>query len=525
MKNVLIVVDKETSAIDILSRPIKKYNPHLDIAVLPVHPKKPDNGQLNRFKFFAKQADVIHYQYWKTAEMLREKYDWLKDKPSILSHYNPYDVDKQDWFKDYDVVTTCNTELQSKLPKSIMIPLCTDLKLFKFQRDYVDEKNKTVNMVAGRIEGSKGIAEVAQACNELGYKFVLVGRISDGKYFKDLRQYDIEFKENVTDLELRDVYYDSAIHICNSKDGFESGTLPVLEAMATGCPVLTRRVGHIPDIENGSNMVVRTGAKEDMKDLKEQLKSLMEDYAKRKEMRETAFKSIVPRDIRNYARDFGKMYSRVAAPGEEMVSIVVPTFNRLKELGAIVKELTKQTYKNFELVIADDGSNKCDVSSFVDELKDMDEIWFPIKYVNTGDTDAYHLAKARNLGAIEATGDLLIFMDDRYKPDKDMIKYFVQNYKPKFWLFGDKGANKRHFVENFSCVGRQDFINMGMFNERIEQYGGMSQEIRKRLAENGLLTEYTPAVKCEVLTGTKNRYSKKDEIIESKYFLRKLNYQ
>jgi len=522
MKNVLIVVDKETSAIDILSRPIKKYNPHLDIAVLPVHPKKPDGGQLKRFKFFADRADVIHYQYWKTAEMLKEKYPWLKDKPSILSHYNPYDVDKQEW--DYDIVTTCNTELNSKLPKSLLIPLTTDLTFFKFQRDYVDEKNNTVNMVAGRIEPSKGIKEVAQACQELGYKFVLVGRISDGGYFKELREYNIDFKENITDLELRDVYYDSAIHICNSKDGFESGTLPILEAMATGCPVLTRLIGHVPDITNDKNMVIRRGAKEDVEDLKKELKSLMEDYDKRAEMREIAFKSVVPKDIRNICRDFNRLYHQAVSPGQDMVSIIVPTFNRLKELGTIIRALTKQTYKNFELVIADDGSS-CDVSSFVDELRDMDEIWFPIKYVNTGDTDEYHLAKARNLGVVEAIGDLLIFMDDRYEPDKDMIKQFVTAYKPRYWIFGDKGADKRHFVENFSCVGRQDFINIGMFNERIEQYGGMSQEIRSRLSENGLMTEYVPSAKCKVLTGTKNRYNKKEEIIESKHFLRKLNYQ
>jgi glycosyltransferase involved in cell wall biosynthesis len=521
MKKVCIVVDKEGSAIDILSRPIKKYNPQLDIVVLPVHPKRPDKRQLDKFEFFGKQADVIHFQYWKTAEMLKTRYDWIDKKPLVLSHHNPYDVDKQNWQEGYDVVLVNNSTIGLKLPYAHLVPNCIDLSFWKFQKDY-PEDNRNVNMVAGRIESSKGILEVAKACRELGYKFNLVGRISDGEYFNKIKAEGVKFYKDVTVEEVRDAYYDSAIHVCNSKDNFESGTMPMLEAMACGVPVLTRRIGHVPDIFDKDNMVVRSGDKEDIKDLKKELKDLMEDYEKRKKMRDKGWHTARRRDIRFTARDHSRIYNQAAYPGISMVSVVVPTFNRIKELGQIVFSLINQSYKNIELVIADDGSTD-NIKGFVSDLREMDEIWFPIKYTNTGDTDKYHLAKARNMGITEAVGDYILFLDDRFKIDKNAINSFLKHAKPKTWQFGDKGAQKKTFVENFSFVDRQEVIDAGMFNERIEQYGGMSQEIRERINRQGFTTEYNGKAKSEIISNTKSRYHKRDEIVESKYILYKLN--
>jgi len=520
MKKVCIVVDKEGSAIDILSRPIKKYNPQLDIVVLPVHPKRPDKRQLDQFEFFGKQADVIHFQYWKTAEMLKMRYNWIDKKPSVLSHHNPYDVDKKQWQAEYDIVLVNNETIQGKLPYAQLVPNCVDLSFWKFG-DYVKEDNKVVNMVAGRIESSKGIKEVAQACKELGYQFKLVGSVSDSRYFNQFKN-DVDFHEKITNEELREIYQTSAIHVCNSKDDFESGTLPILEAMACGCPVLTRRIGHVPDISTSENMVVREGDKEDIEDLKKELKALMEDYEKRKKMREAGWKTARNRDIRYTARDHSRIYQQARFPGKAMISVIVPTYNRIKELGQIISALTKSTYKNFELIIANDGSTE-NVRGLVSDVREMDEINYPIKYVNTGDTDDYHLAKARNMGTVEAIGDYLMFMDDRFIPEPDAMVKFLNKAMPKTWQFGDKGAQKKTFVENFSFVDRQELINAGMFNERIEQYGGMSQEIRERINRQGFTTQYNGEAKCKVISSTSSRWNKKEEIVESKYILYKLN--
>ncbi len=517
MKNVLIVVDKSGSALDILSQPIVDNNPQLNIRVCPVHPKRPSYQQITAFEHFARKADVIHFQYWKSAEMLREKYDFIKKKKTVLSHHNPYDLNQKDW-NDYDTVTVNNSYLKSVLKYAYKIPLCTDLETFKFKKEYND--SKTVNMVAGRIEASKGILEVAVACKELGYKFVLVGRISDGAYYGDIKKVGVDFKEDISVEELKEVYYESAIHVCNSKDNFESGTLPILEAMATGCPVLTRRVGHVPDLENGDNMLVREGEKDDIEDLKKSLKELMEDRKRREEMRLDAYKTVIQRDIRMSSRVHSRLYQQTVHAGE-MVSVITPTFNRPENVVQIVKSLSKQTYKNFELVIADDGSSEYNCRSLVREMNEI--VDYPIKYTNTGDTNEYHLAKARNLGVIEAIGDILVFIDDRFDPDKDALRKFVENVTNKTWVFGYKGYDKDSFVENFSAIRRQELINAGMFNERINLYGGMSQELRSRFRTQGFEFRYVKDIKCKQISGSGSRINRLDDIKEAKHILNKLS--
>lgn len=84
-------------------------------------------------------------------------------------------------------------------------------------------------------------------------------------------------------------------------------------------------------------------------------------------------------------------------------SIIIPVYNRPDELGELLMCLTRQTFKNFEIVIVEDGSQvKCDsvIKSFQNQL----EIYYFYKE-NGGQ------GFARNYGFERAKGDYFILFD------------------------------------------------------------------------------------------------------------------
>lgn len=199
MLRVLAIVDKEGTAIDRLARGVEKNILGVEYTVVDMHPKRPSPEQIARFEALLPMADIIDYQYFRTAEMLRQRYPELKAKPSILTHYNPYSISESDW-KDYNIVVTCNKTIQAELNKirpTELIPLAVDPDDYSWNEKLSDRN--TVIMVANRIEAKKGILPVAQACDNLGINFILVGSISDQAYFQEIQKlHNITFASGIS---------------------------------------------------------------------------------------------------------------------------------------------------------------------------------------------------------------------------------------------------------------------------------------------------------------------------------------
>jgi glycosyltransferase involved in cell wall biosynthesis len=105
---------------------------------------------------------------------------------------------------------------------------------------------------------------------------------------------------------------------------------------------------------------------------------------------------------------------------EHLISVVIPTYNREIELVTTIKSIMGQTYRNFEIIIVDDGSTdrtKEVVHTLIDGL--FNEIESPprIRYFyqkNAGQS------AARNRGIAEARGNWIAFLDsdDVWMPEK-----------------------------------------------------------------------------------------------------------
>ena len=506
---ITIIVDKIDSAIYKLALPIKKYNSHLQVEICDLHPKRPSKEQMKRVLTHIQDSDIIDIHYWRSGELIK---DFIKDKKKVLFHFNPYDLRKQQW--NYDEVVVGNEEMRTILPLAKLIPFGIDLDFFEFCPTYTNKK--TVLMVANRIESEKGILEVARACYELGYIFYLVGSISDAQYMAEIMKYKPIFYENISNEDLRNVYYNSAILVCNSKDNFESGTLPILEAMACRVPVLTRIIGHVPDLYNGNNLMLLEGGREDINLIKLRLKEFMEGDLLRNEMRNRAWNSIRGRYDKKMARQISNLYYRML--NNIFVSIIIPTYNNPSVLYESLSAAINQTYPYKEIIIVDNGDYQ--VEELIKKAREITKT--PIKYLYFNNNNEWALAKARNLGVVEAQGNFLLFCDERIKMDKNACQSFVNRAMPNSWLYGIKDDTKKGFIENFSFIKREELIRYGLFNERINTYGGLSDELRRRFSINGFMFELIFSAKATQLKKSSSKFNKKKEIIQSKLQIFKL---
>ena len=101
------------------------------------------------------------------------------------------------------------------------------------------------------------------------------------------------------------------------------------------------------------------------------------------------------------------------------VTIIVPVYNVEKFIGKCIKSVLNQTYKNFELIIVNDGSpdNSLEICNYYNSLDDRIKIFTK---ENGG------LSSARNYGIEKASGDYICFIDSDDYIEKDFIKNLLE---------------------------------------------------------------------------------------------------
>lgn len=95
----------------------------------------------------------------------------------------------------------------------------------------------------------------------------------------------------------------------------------------------------------------------------------------------------------------------------DLISVIIPTFNRADLIGKSISSVLNQTYKNFELIIVDDGSTD-NTFSVVKGFEDQ-----RIKYIKQENSGA---CCARNNGINHSNGKYIAFhdSDDIWHDDK-----------------------------------------------------------------------------------------------------------
>ena len=169
------------------------------------------------------------------------------------------------------------------------------------------------------------------------------------------------------------------------------------------------------------------------------------------------------------------------------VSVIIPVYNRIQYVGMALDSVLAQTYKNYEIIVVDDGSNvdvrKC-LQNYIDKIR-----FFPQTHAGP--------SAARNTGAKNALGKYLAFLDDDdlFEPDKLLNQVALLEANPaagfcysSYYLFlGDE--TKRlvipkeqlmpadQFAEAYFqfiditmpsiLLRREAFLNTGLFDGKI----------------------------------------------------------
>jgi glycosyltransferase involved in cell wall biosynthesis len=189
-------------------------------------------------------------------------------------------------------------------------------------------------------------------------------------------------------------------------------------------------------------------------------------------------------------------------------SVIIPAYNREKELPRCIESVLKQTHKDFELIIVDNGSTD-DTKQVVQDYINLDN---RIKYYwqeNSGSP-----AGSRNTGIMHASEDWIAFLDsddywyknklelvaDIIEMNKDIIA--VSHYEDKevngsivsLYESGKNLSSEPYFELLFNgnslstsamTVKKDKLLEVGLFDTRRDYFAVEDYDLWMRLAKVG----------------------------------------
>lgn len=525
---ILNVIDSKIWAISQLANVIRDENKHHQIEIMEIHPKdyRRESEKFNiefEKKIIEFRPQIIHFYYWDTAKSLSEL-PCTRGIKKILTITNQRNLLSHRW-DNIDVLVVSTEKAKTILEKAgywnvELIPYGIDIEKFKFNENY-DTENRMLGY-CGRIVSWKGLYEILKLAKEINSEVVMMGRIDSGGYWQKCQEFSeqMDIRFDTPDDKQTEVYHEMACYIGNSSDDIESGTLPFLEAMACGIPVITTPSGMAKDIvKHGENGLICEF--DDYNSLRTMIERFLQMKPEEKQkMREAAWNTVRNLSKQVMARKYEKLYYTLSYKND-LVSVIIPTCKRHDTITQVLDGYTSQSYEPIELVVVVDDKFSEEYESILFEWQKNNNI--PVKWFydyNQG----YGLAQARNMGIFESAGNYLVFNDDRFVPSPIAVQVFVNNLKVKKGLsavWGDKGGGKRDFIENFFIIRKKHIIDAGMFNERINEYGGMSQEIRERLKHQGFDLQFEAGAIAKPMFGTHSKTKRRYELfrMKTKYWL------
>lgn len=219
---------------------------------------------------------------------------------------------------------------------------------------------------------------------------------------------------------------------------------------------------------------------------------------------------------------------------DELISVIIPTYNRSTTLERAINSVVNQTYKNIEIIIVDDNANNINCRKETEKIVKKYSNRYNLKLIENSCNLGGGLT--RNEGIKASAGNLVAFLDDddEFLPNKLELQYktFVENQKNNVCMVycyanmiktnGTKDINKTDFEgkpisQNIRCCiaatsywlcSKEALIKVGMF-ENISSRQDAS--LITKLLLNGYNVYRTPEILLNYYWHNGNGISKINE--------------
>ncbi|RCX17342.1 glycosyltransferase involved in cell wall biosynthesis [Fontibacillus phaseoli] len=144
-----------------------------------------------------------------------------------------------------------------------------------------------------------------------------------------------------------------------------------------------------------------------------------------------------------------------------MISVIMPTFNKSPYLRLTLASFMNQSYKNYELIVVDDGSGD-DTSQVVQDYASKLNLTF-IRQQNQG------RSQARNCGIRASSGQHIVLVDDDCLVPPDYLKRYSElltRYGDRYFIIGKISRVLTHWREGLP-LSLQDMQKAGEVLGRI----------------------------------------------------------
>jgi glycosyltransferase involved in cell wall biosynthesis len=194
-----------------------------------------------------------------------------------------------------------------------------------------------------------------------------------------------------------------------------------------------------------------------------------------------------------------------------MISIIIPVYNHSRELKKCLNSVLKQDFRNFEVIIVNDGSTD-NLDPILNEYKNIfkeEKIEFKIiEQENRG------ASVARNKGFLESTGKYILFLDADIKMNYNMLykmksvldsnndcSYVYSSFKFgfktfKLWPFSAKKLREMPYIHTSSLIRREHFTG---FDEGLAKF--QDWDLWLQMLSLGYKGFWIPKVLFKIKTG------------------------